>query len=87
MGWYCVHIEHMRLSDPLNVTFRNLLIGEYRSLGQPSNCRVHRRRHMNSSVTYYFSPGAYEAMTAFVSFWKGTECAEPTDSIGLEAII
>ena len=87
MGWYCVHIEHIRLSNALNVTFRNLLLQEYRSLGEPANCRVYRRQRVDGSNTYYFSPGAYEALKAFVNFWEGHECAQPTDAIGLEAII
>ena len=87
MGWYCVHVEHQRLSTPLNTTFRNMVLAEYRKLGEPVNCRVYRRQHVNSSVTYYFSPGAYETLAALVNFWHGTECPEPADHIGLEVMI
>ena len=87
MGWHCVHIEHMRLSNALNVTFRNMLLAEYRSLGTPADCRVYRRRHPDAAITYYFSPNAFESMSAFVEFWNGYACPEPTDFIGLEVII
>jgi hypothetical protein len=32
-SWVCVHIEHERLSEAINVTFRNMLISEYREFG------------------------------------------------------
>ena len=35
MEWHCVHIEHMRLLYTVDVTFRNMLRGEYLVLGDP----------------------------------------------------
>ena len=85
MGWNCVHIEHKRLAIPLDVTFRNMLIDEYRHLGAPANCRVYRRRHVGAH-TYYFCPTTSEAMEAFLNFWEAFECPQP--NVGeLEAII
>jgi hypothetical protein len=34
-GWYCVHIAHERLLNAIDVTFRHMLLSEYRGLGQP----------------------------------------------------
>jgi hypothetical protein len=86
LEWHCVHIEHKRLVHPLDVTFRNLLTQEYRSFGEPADCRVYRKRHRNGAMTYFFSPEASEHLKIFLNFWEGFECPAP-DLLGLELTI
>jgi hypothetical protein len=88
MGWHCVFIEHQRLGQPLDATFRNMLIVEFRMAGEPADCRVYGREKGPGGHIYYFSPGAYKAMKAFVDFWDGYECHEPNaDQADLEVVI
>jgi hypothetical protein len=79
MDWYCVQIEHTRLTRPLNETFRNLLIDQYVALGQPSNCRVYISVDLDGSYSYFFSPGAVERLQAFVRFWRGIAIPQPAN--------
>jgi hypothetical protein len=88
MGWHCVLIEHERLGYPLDVTFRHMLMTEFQMAGEPADCRVYGRERGPGTYIYYFSPGAYKAMKAFVDFWDGYECHERnTAQAGLEVII
>ena len=87
MGWHCVLIEHERLGQPLDETFRHMLIEEYHAAGKPADCRIYGREGGPGTHIYYFSPGAYAAMKAFVDFWRGYECHEPKIQAGLELII
>ena len=87
MAWHCVLIEHERLGQPLDVTFRNMLRVDFQTAGEPADCRVYAREHGPRSHLYYFSPGAYKAMKAFVDFWQGYECQEPQFRKGLDIII
>ena len=87
MDWHCVHIEHTRLLYTVDVTFRNMLRGEVRALGQPANCRVYRRVHPDEAYSYFFSPGATESLEAFVRFWEGFACPAPADLDNLEVVI
>jgi hypothetical protein len=86
LEWRCVHIQHKRLAYPLDVTFRNMLIQEYRSFGEPADCRVYRKSHGDGAKTYFFSPAASEHMEIFLNFWGAMECPEPHTS-GLEVIV
>jgi hypothetical protein len=86
LDWHCVHIEHKRLAHPLDVTFRNMLTQEYRSFGEPVDCRVYRKRHGDGASTYFFSPEASEHLRIFLNFWEAFECPAPNPS-GLELII
>jgi len=86
LEWHCVHIEHKRLAHPLDVTFRNMLIQEYRNFGEPADCRVYRKSHGDGARTYFFSPAASEHMEIFLNFWEAFECPEPANS-GLEVIL
>lgn len=79
MSWYCVHIDHKRLSTPLNLTFRNLLTAEYRALGEPSECRVYRDYHTDGSYSYMFSPAAAEKMAVFLDFWEAFRISDPKE--------
>jgi hypothetical protein len=85
--WYCVRIEQQRLARVINLTFRNMLLEEYRDLGQPDNCRVYRRIHPDGSHTYLFSPDAADVMKIFVDFWEGSAVAEPTAFDQMEVVI
>ena len=87
MGWHCVLIEHERLGQPLDATFRHMLVEEFRVAGEPAGCKVYGRQSTPGTHIYYFSPLAYVAMKAFVDFWKGYECHEPRVMAGLETII
>ena len=88
MGWHCVLIEHERLGYPLDATFRHMLMAEYQSVGEPADCRVYGCEKGPGAHIYYFSPGAYQAMKAFVDFWEGYECREPNPAqAGLDLII
>ena len=53
MDWYCIQIEQHRLSHAINLTFRNMLIEEYRHHGALDNCRVYRQIQLGS-YTYLF---------------------------------
>ena len=86
-GWHCIHIEHVRLIKALDVTFRQMLISEYVDLGQPDNCRVYRWKHEDGGYSYYFSPGAVQAMGAFVHFWHAFGVFEPGNLAHMEVII
>jgi len=86
LEWHCVHIEHKRLAHPLDVTFRNMLIQEYRHFGEPADCRVYRKSHGDGARTYFFSPAASEHMEIFLNFWEAFECPEPA-VLELETII
>ena len=77
-NWVCVHIEHERLSEAVNVTFRNMLISEYREFGEPKHCRVFREFHANGSYSYFFSPTAAETFEALINFWNGFTVSQPT---------
>ena len=79
MGWYCVHIDHKRLAAPVNHTFRNMLIAEYRDLGEPPECRVYRDFHTDGSYSYVFSPAAAAKLAVFIDFWEAFGISEPTD--------
>jgi hypothetical protein len=87
MGWCCVHIAHTRVARAVNVTFRNMLIDEYRILGEPKDCHVYRRVRPDDSCSYFFSPAAAGAMEAFVNFWEGYECDEPTNLAQMDILI
>lgn len=87
MGWYCVHIDHKRLAAPVNHTFRNMLIAEYRALGEPKDCRVYRDFHTDGSFSYLFSPAAAEKMAVFVDFWEAFGISEPTDLTHMRLIV
>ncbi len=87
VDWYCVHIEHTRLTGPLNQTFRNLLIDEYAKLGQPRNCRVYVRANWDGSYSYFFSPGAAERLEPFVRFWQGVAISEPTNLLHMQVAV
>ena len=87
MDWYCVHIEHTRLTRPLNETFRNLLIDEYVDLGQPRNCRVDVRENPEGGYSYFFSPGAFERLQPFVRFWQGVAISEPPNLRHLQVVV
>ena len=87
MDWYFVHIEHMRLTEPLDKTFVTLLMDEYRTLSQPQLCRVYCRTHPDGSFTYFFSPPAAKSMQRFISFWGGVKCSEPTNLNQMAVII
>jgi len=87
MAWWCVQVAHTRVSRAVNLTFRNMLIDEYRALGQPNGCHVYRRVRADDSVSYFFAPAAGEALAAFVNFWEGYECSEPTNLAEMDVII
>jgi len=78
VSWICVHIEHERLCEAVNVTFRNMLIAEYREFGEPKDCRVFREFHTNGSYSYFFSPTAAETFEALLNFWNGFTVSPPT---------
>jgi hypothetical protein len=87
MAWCCVHIEHTRVSRAVNLTFRNMLIDDYRELGQPKDCHVYRHARPDGSINYFFSPTAAEAMAVFVDFWGGYEYVEPTNLAQMDVMI
>lgn len=87
MGWYCVYIEHMRLTDAVNTTFRNMLIDEYRDKGQPRDCRVYLRADPKGGYSYYFSPVAAKTLEKFMRFWEGFGCPEPTNLLQMEVVV
>ena len=78
IGWYCVHIEHIRLVKSVDITFRNMLLSEYVALGQPAGCRVYRHLHPDNGRSYYFSPEAVRTFRMFVIFWEGFGVSEPS---------
>ena len=86
-GWSCVHIQHTRVARAVNLTFRNMLIDEYKELGEPRDCNVYRRVRPDQAVSYFFSPAAAHALAAFVNFWDGYECIQPTDLAQMDVII
>ena len=86
-GWYCIHIAHDRLLNAIDMTFRHMLVSEYRDLGQPADCSVYRRLGLTRSYMYFFSPEAANQLRAFVNFWEGVNCSEPANLAGMEKII
>jgi hypothetical protein len=86
-GWYCVYVEHLRLTLAVDVTFRNMLISEYLEIDSPENCWVYRKVHGDCSYSYFFSPEATEALEAFIRFWGGFGCSEPTGLHQMEVVL
>ena len=86
MDWYCIQIEQHRLSHAINLTFRNMLIEEYRDHGALDNSRVYRQIHLGN-YAYLFSPGAAKALQIFVEFWKGVPVAAPADLSHMDVVI
>jgi len=86
-GWYCVQIDHPRLVRTIDLTFRNVLVGEYRDLGQPENWRVFRKSFDDGSHCYFFSPEAARQLAALVNWWQGIEVPEPQDLDEMSRII
>ena len=87
MGWYCVHIEHMRLTDTVNAAFRKMLIDEYRDHGEPRDCHVYLRSDPDGGCSYYFSPAADKTLETFIDFWEGFGCPEPTNVNQMEVVL
>ena len=87
MDWRCVHIEHIRLSRPINMTFQTMLLDEYLRAGKPPGCQVYRRVHYDGSTSYYFTPEAAKALGPFERFWDAYECNEPPDLAGCESVL
>src|SRR4051812_15196061 len=85
-SWYCIHIDHPRLVSAVDVTFRNMLVGEFIEMGEPANCRVYRKTLPNGSYCYFFSPEASERFRVLVNFWDGVEVPVPQD-LGEMAIV
>ena len=86
-NWYFVEIAHARLLNAIDVTFRHMLISEYRTLGQPADCRVYRGLGLSRSYLYFFTPEAADHLRALVNFWEGVGCSEPTNLAKMEVII
>src|SRR5882672_2709844 len=86
-SWVCVHIEHERLSEAINVTFRNMLISEYREFGEPKDCRVFRDYHTNGAYSYFFSPAAAEKLAALIDLWNGFGVSDPTNLSHMTQIV
>jgi hypothetical protein len=63
-----------------------MLTQEYRSFGEPADCRVYRKRHGDGATTYFFSPEASEHMEIFLIFWEAFECPAPKLE-GLEIVL
>jgi hypothetical protein len=87
LGWFCVHIEHARLTRPVNATFRNLLVQEYLHLGRQSDCYVYSKRSAEGGHVYYFSPGAAQRFRHLIEFWNGIGISEPATLDGLERVL
>ena len=87
VSWYCVHIEHERLCEAINVTFRNMLIAEYRAFDEPKECRVFRDYHTNGSYSYYFSPAAADKLAALIELWNGFGVSDPTNLSHMTQIV
>jgi hypothetical protein len=87
LEWYCVHIAFARVSRAVNLTFRNMLMDEYRELGEPKGCHVYCHALTDGSFTYFFSPAAAEALAVFVYFWEGYKCVEPTNLAQMDVTI
>ena len=85
--WYFVEIAHARLLNAIDVTFRHMLISEYRNLGHPADCRVYRQAGLSRSYLYFFSPASANHFRALVNFWEGVGCSEPTNLAEMEVII
>ena len=87
MQWYCVRIDHVRLAIPINVTFRNMLVDEYRDLGEPSHFRVYRRGNSNGPFSYFFPPDTAAMVMAFLNFWNAYAVSEPEGLEEMEVVI
>lgn len=87
VDWFCVHIEDLHRSQAVNTTFRKMLIDEYRANGEPLDWRVYLRADPDGSYSYFFSPGAAKALKAFLSFWEGVGCPEPTNLHQMEVVL
>ena len=87
MDWYCIHIEDVHLTHAVNTTFRKMLTDEYRANGEPLDWRVYLRTDPDRSYSYFFSPGAAGALKAFMRFWGGVGCSEPTNLHQMEVIL
>jgi len=83
MHWSCVHIEHMRLTWALQVTFHSLLLSEYEAKDRPRSCSVYLSANSDGSYTYFFSPGATLILDRFLRFWEATSCPEPANLVDL----
>jgi len=88
MDWFCVQIDHprIRVKRAMDITFRNMLRGEYLSLGDRDNIKVYRKSFGQWTDCYFFSPGASESLKIFIDFWDGIPVKEPADLSDLEQI-
>ena len=86
MGWYCVHIEHIRVAKAVNTTFRKMLLDERRDIDQPRDCHVYHDSTPGGDF-YYFSPTAAQSLEVFVDFWQGFGVPEPTLWNQMEKVI
>ncbi len=87
MGWYCVPIEHMRLTNTVNTTFRKMLNDEYREHGEPRGCRVYLRSDPDGGYVYFFSPAAAASLERLIKFWEGFGCPQPVNLDQMEVVL
>ena len=87
MGWYCVHVDNMRLKAAVNTTFRKMLLDAYRDHGEPADCRVYLRTDPDGAFSYFFSPAAAKSLERFVKFWEGFGCPDPTSLKQMEVVL
>ncbi len=87
MGWYCVHVEHMRLTAAVNTTFRKMLVDAYRDHGEPTDCRVYLRADPDGALSYFFSPVAAKTFERFIQFWEGFGCPQPTNLDQMQVVL
>jgi hypothetical protein len=83
LHWSCVHIEHMRLTRALQLTFHSLLLSEYETEGRPPSCSVYFSANPDGSYTYFFCPRATLILDQFLRFWEATSCPEPANLLDL----
>ena len=83
MHWAFVHIEHMRLTRALQLTFHSLLLSEFEAKERPRSCNVYLNANSDGSYTYFFSPKATLIFSEFLRFWEATSCPEPANLVDM----
>ncbi len=87
MDWYCVQIEPTRLARTINLTFRTMLLDEYRRRGITSYCHVYFAPTSNGMSSYYFTPVAAQILADFIRLWEGHKVPEPANFATMEIVV
>jgi hypothetical protein len=75
------------LARTINLTFRTMLIDEYRRRGTTSYCHVYFMPTAEGASSYYFAPVAAHTLADFIRLWEGHKVQEPAKLAAMEIIL